>query len=127
MDTREDFYIHLNSQFNIREFPLNSTNSFTNVIKPSLTLDGAYDVALENIIFEPDIYTIRKFDEDYTVYISIRYTKENGSIGGYSVRYVPMSNIKAKNVFQLVQYLNNDLLVFLNNQRISAGSVFKCH
>ena len=69
MDTRDDFYIYLNSQFNNREFPLNSTNSFTNVIKPSLTLDGAYDVALENIIFDPDIYTIRKFDEEYTAYI----------------------------------------------------------
>ena len=118
MDTRDDFYIYLSSQFNHKEFPGNSTNSFTNVIKPSLSLDSAYDVALENIIFEPDMYTIRKYDEDYGAYITVRYTKQNGSIGGYSVRYVPMSNIKAQNVFQLVQYINNDMLLFLKAQNM---------
>ena len=108
----------MNSQFNHREFPYNTSNSFTNVIKPSITLDGLYDVALENIIFEPDIYTIKKFDEDYSAYISIRYMKENGSLGGYSVRYIPMSNIKANNIFQLVQHLNNDIMTFLTRQEI---------
>ena len=118
METREEFYVYLNSQFNRSDFPHNKNHSFTNVIKPSITLDSSYDVALENIIFEPSIYTIKKLDENFSLTIFFNYIKENGAKGGYSIRYIPEADIKTDNIYQLIEHLNNDLITFLVRQKV---------
>ena len=118
METRDDFFVHLNSKFNRKEYPTNTSNGFTNVIKPSLSLDTPYDVALENIIFDPDIFTIKKFDESYWIRIYVKYVTEDHRMGAFSVNYIPNSYIKVENIYQLVQYFNNDLVTFLLRQKV---------
>ena len=118
MESRDVVYEYLSSKFSKFDFPSNNPNGFTNVIEPSLKLDGTYDVALENIIFEPKINTITKFDERYIINIKVSFVTQNGGRGGFSVRYIPMIDIKADNIYQLVQYLNNDLVYFLKRQKM---------
>ena len=118
METRDDIYVYLSSSFSKRDFPSNTPNAFSNVIKPSLSLDSTYDVALENIIFEPKINTITKFDERYIIEIKVSFIHQNGGRIGGRVRYIPMIDIKADNIFELVQYLNNDLVHFLKRQKL---------
>lgn len=118
MDTRDSVFVYLSSSFNKTQFPSNTPNGFTNLIKPTLSLDSTYDVALENIIFEPKINTIKAYDERYIVEIKISFVHENGGLSGGRVRYIPMIDLKADNIYQLVQFLNNDLIHFLKRQRM---------
>ena len=113
METKDEFYVYLSSEFNKNEFPLNNSNSFTNIIKPFIPLSSTYDVALENIIFDPKIPLIKKNDENYSANIFIEFTKKNGSKGGYGVVYFPESHIKADNINNLIDHINNDLVQFL--------------
>ena len=114
MEERDELFIYLNSSFNKVEYPLNKADGFTNVIKPSLTLNSSYDVALDNIILDANIYTVTKNDERYTFRVNV-----NMSFHGYrshsASTYTPTKNMKAENVFQLVEYLNNDLVSHLKN------------
>ena len=116
MEEVEDLHIFLNSRLNVNEFPLNSSNGFTNVIKPSLKLDSSYEVALENFIFEPDFYTIKQGDKKYMVHVKVTHTDADGGFGHYMTRYFPSKNFKAKDVFQLVYILDNDIRQFLIKQ-----------
>ena len=120
METKDDFYVYLSSIFNKNDFPYNNSNSFTNSIKPTIPLNSTYDVALENIIFDPKIPLIKKNDLDYSAHIFIKYVKQDGSEGGNGVRYFPESHIKADNISQLIDHINNDLVLFLKrNSMIS--------
>ena len=128
MEGAEDLHIFLNSRFNVNEFPLNTSNGFTNVIKPSLALDSSYEVALENFIFEPDIFTIREGDKKYMVHVKVSFTDVDGGFGHYMARYFPTKNFKAENVFQLVHILDNDITEFLIKERIikkDQGYIFR--
>ena len=116
MEVAEDLHIFLNSRLNVNEFPLNTCNGFTNVIKPSLALDSSYEVALENFIFDPDFYTIRQGDEKYMVNVKITHKDAAGVFGHYMARYYPTKNFKAETVFQLVYILDNDIREFLIKQ-----------
>ena len=62
MESRKEFYAYLSSNANNIEFPSNQNTEFTNNIKPTLHLQDEFDVALENIIFEPKIISIEKCD-----------------------------------------------------------------
>ena len=116
MEVAEDLHIFLNSRLNVNEFPLNTCNGFTNVIKPSLSLDSSYEVALENFIFDPDFYTIRQGDEKYMVNVKITHKDAAGVFGHYMARYYPTKNFKAETVFQLVYILDNDIREYLIKQ-----------
>ena len=128
MEVREDIHVYLNSRLNVREYPSNSSNGFTNVIKPGLALDSTYEVALENIIFEPDIYTIGEGDEKYMVDVRVTYNKEDGGSGFYLIRYLPTTNIKAENVYELIHFLDRDITKFLIKERFikeDQGYIFR--
>ena len=99
MEGVEDLHIFLNSRFNEREFPSNTSTGFTSVVKLSLALDSSYEVALENLIVEPDFYTIREGDENYMLHLTVSFTDADGSFRHYTTRYFPTKNIKAENVF----------------------------
>ena len=83
-----------------------------------MTLDSTYDVALDNIIFDPNIYTARKNDERYSVKIQINFKDEYGYLGEFSTIYYPTENVKVENTQQLIQYLNNDLMNFLKKNKM---------
>ena len=50
---------------------MNRAYGFTNVIKPSLTLNSSYDIALDNIILDANIYTVTKNDKRYTFRVNV--------------------------------------------------------
>ena len=118
METRDDIYVYLSSSFSKRDFLSSTPKTFSNVIKPSLSLDSTHDVALKNILFQPKLNTITKFDEHYIIEIKVSFIHQNGGLSGGRVRYIPMIDIKADNILQLVQYLNNDLVHFLKRQKM---------
>ena len=122
MEGAEDLHIFLNSRFNVNEFPLNTSNEFTNVIKPSLKLDSSYEVALENFIFEPDIYTIREGDEKYMVHLTVSFTGADWVFGHYTTRYFLFKNFKSENIFQIVHILDNDITTFLIKNGLSRNT-----
>ena len=113
METRDSFFVYLNSTFNKNEFPNNKFSGFTNVIKPTISLDSDYEVSIENLIFNPSLYMIPKHDRNYLIQIGISYEKEDGRRGGYTLNYTPENFINAENIYQLISHLNNDLVSFL--------------
>ena len=88
---------------------MNKADGFTNVIKPSLTFDSSYDVVLDNIILDANIYTVTKNDKRYTFRFNVNMVFK-GYRSHSASTYTPTEIIKAENKFQLVEYLNNDLV-----------------
>ena len=91
MEAAEDLHIFLNSCFNVREFPLNTSNGFTYVIKPSLALDSSHEVAEENFIFEPDIYSICEGNEKYMLNLTVSF---RGSDEGFDIALLVIFQLK---------------------------------
>ena len=104
MEGTEDLLIFLNSRFNVDEFPLKTSNGFTNVIKLSLALDSSYEVALENFIFEPDVFNIREGDKNYVVHVKVIFTDADGGFGQYMTRYFQLKILKQKMFFNLFTF-----------------------
>ena len=120
MEKKEDIHLYLNSELNKSEFPDNSPQGFTNIIRPTLNLDSSYEVALENIIFPSDIYTVEKNNEDYSVLLKVSY------IGGYSRKeeifeYTPRKNIYVSSTQKAIQAINDDLLDYLVSFEVIKG------
>ena len=118
MESPDDFYIYLNDRLNKNQFPHNTASGFTNIIHPGLHLNTNYEVALKNIIFNPDIYTIKKFDETFWIFIYVSFNTFEGNIGAFGLKYIPNASISASSIFQLIQLLNNDLVNFLIVQQV---------
>ena len=56
-------FIYIYSNCNSNEHITNIHKKFTNLISSSINLNDEYDVALDNTIIEPYIYTVKKNDE----------------------------------------------------------------
>ena len=113
MEGRDDIYVYLNSSFNKNEYSSNTADGFTNVIKPTLNLDSSYEVALDNIIFDPNIYYIRKNDEKYSVKVEICYSDDRGLPKSFAATYYPSQNFKKEELYLVIEFLNRDLITFL--------------
>ena len=57
-------FIYLQKQTVLNCFWIENTR-FTDNIKPTLSLQDGFDIALENIIFEPKITSIERGDKNY--------------------------------------------------------------
>ena len=116
MESRDDFYVYLSSKSNSNEFPLNKNNAFTNVIKPTLQFNGEFDVALENIIFDPNLILIKKMDTDFEFSIEVNFINDVGEMKGiYNVHYKPTKNIYGNTIEDLIINLNKDMISFLKD------------
>ena len=124
MNTRRDsFYVYLNSKFNLKEYPNNNATSFTNNLKPTLTHASEYEVGLVNIMFKPEYYVIRKNDDTYFINLHFNYETVEGNVGGFFIKYMPENNITASNIYELIQYLNNDIYSFLLRQKLNLNNI----
>ena len=70
------------------------------------------DEALENLIFERD-YIIKKYDKNYSITVSITTVRQDESGYANSITYMPVTDITGDNIFQLVENLNKDFMLFL--------------
>ena len=115
----DEFYIHLYSDFNVAEYPQNRHNSFTNIIKPEITLDGDFEVGISNIIFQPNLYTIKKGDKAFGMWINVQFgTRELMGLHGFTVKYVPTTDLSADNIHTLLKEIDKDLVSFLHRQSV---------
>ena len=123
MTTCDDFYVYLKSSSNITEFTSNKHNSFTNVVKPSLHLNDEYEVALQNIIFTPDIIAIKAFDPTYEICFNVQFINLNKRKGsGYMVNYIPTENIFGGNIEEILDGFNRNLIKFLKLKKVIISS-----
>ena len=89
MESRTEFYVYLISNANNIKLPSNKNNGFTNNFKSTLHLRDEFDVALENIIFEPKIIAIEKGDKNYGIELAARFTnKDELYHDRYKAKYV---------------------------------------
>ena len=111
---RENFYVYLTSKGNTLQYNENTNSSFTNIIRPSLSLDDEFEVALVNILFKNNIIAIRKYDSDYQCIIEVKFTDSHGTVvSGYSVKYVPQIDFIANNLDDLIKVFDKDFINFL--------------
>ena len=114
MEACNEFYVYLSSNANSIEYQSNKNSGFTNNIKPTLHLQDEFDVALENIIFEPKIIAIEKNDKNYNIQVNIHFTDKNGIYHkGYKVNYTPQNDIHGDTIDEVIYNLNIDFSQFL--------------
>ena len=120
MESRDDFYVYLNSTDNKDIFPYNKHNYFTNKIGSTIDLrNGTYEVGLVNIIYEPKFITISAGNEDYIIITSFAYSV-NGDGKTMNVKYIPNSDICVNSSEQLIRTINDEYVAFLkSNDMIS--------
>ena len=116
---REDFFVYLISDANMRQFSTNKNSGFTNLIKPGLLLDGQYRVALENIIFDDKYTAIEKNDSDFTIKLKIAEFSDDWQVTYRQIyEYTPSSNFIAKTEADVINFLNFQLLQMIKEQGI---------
>ena len=117
MEGGQNFYIYLSSRENISQFPHNSPTSFTNLMKPTLSINSNYEVTLANIIYPNKIVNIKKDDPLYSIDIIVNYFNPNNRHDNKFVQiknqYKPRVNICAKDTYDLINQINSDLTNFL--------------
>ena len=119
MSTSDDFYVYLKSNSNKKEFTSNKHNSFTNVVKPLLQLNDEYEVALQNIIFNPDITAIKSYDPFYKICITVQFINSNNRVGNvYDVDYIPTQNIYGSTIEEILDGLNQNLMKYLKHKML---------
>ena len=106
MEGDESFHVYLNSEFNKIEFPKNENTGFTNIINPGLKISSDYEVANVNVIFKPDFFSIKKFDEDYSITLLIEYVDLLDETNVIALKFVPEFDIRARNTHDLINIIN---------------------
>ena len=117
METRQSFYVYLNSNEDIFNVNLKNPTNFTNSIKPCLCLSDDYEVGLVNIMFKSDFIQIKKGDVDYTIIFRVKFPnvseKKKYKLKDFTIRYTPQHDIISSDISDLITKFNRDLLTFL--------------
>jgi hypothetical protein len=118
----QSFYVYLNSAASYIAYPDNTLSTFTNRMNPCIELDnsdGDYYVGLENIFFPKGLYTIKKFDNNFNIKISLQYKDDfDNIVFAESFTYTPNENISGESIEHVIVLLNNDIVRFLKTQQI---------
>ena len=117
METRQSFYVYLNSNEDIFNVNLKNPTNFTNSIKPCLCLSDDYEVGLVNIMFKSDFIQIKKGDVNYTIILRVKFPnvseKNKYKLKDFTIRYTPQHDIISSDISDLITKFNRDLLSFL--------------
>ena len=119
----QNSYIYLSSRGNLKEFPTNKNNAFTNIISPSIPTQGSFEVSLANIIFPRDIILINQGDPLYKIdvvanYFNKSHPPDSTFVHGYKVSYKPQVDMISDNIYDLIKEFNNDLVDFLKRNKV---------
>ena len=118
MDRTTDFYVYLNSHDSNFKFPDNANYGFTNSMCPNITLTEEYEVALVNILFSPEFYTIRKGDPDYSIELFIEYTENIYFRRILILKYTPQNNLNSTSIQELIENIDKDLKSYLTSENL---------
>ena len=116
---KSSFYVYVNSQECLDEYPENRHNCFTNSLRPGLLLDEEYEVSLANIIFKPDIVSIKGRDIRYFMVLTVRElpispsSKPNPNPLFFEMIYNPPFDILARDIYEAIRIIDKDLCTFL--------------
>ena len=116
---KSSFYVYVNSQECLDEYPENRHNCFTNSLRPGLLLDEEYEVSLANIIFKPDIVSIKGRDSRYFMILTVQevpispYYNSNPKPISFELIYNPPFDIVAKDIREVIRIIDMDLCNFL--------------
>ena len=118
---RDDFFVYLISEANSRLFSTNKNSGFTNIIKPCIVLDGQYQVALENIIFDDKYVAVKKDDSKFSIKLKITEFSSDWKKTYVKIHeYTPSSDFIAKTEFDVIACLNYELLQMVREQEITS-------
>ena len=116
---QSSFYVYVNSQECLDEYPENRHNCFTNSLRPGLLLDEEYEVSLANIIFKPDIVSIKGQDIRYFMILTVQEipisaaSKPNPNPLFFEMLYNPPFDILARDIYEAIRIIDKDLCTFL--------------
>ena len=117
METRQSFYVYLNSNEDIFNVNLKNPTNFTNSIKPCLCLSDDYEVGLVNIMFKSDFIQIKKGDENYGITVKVKFPnaseKKKYKLKDFTIRYTPQIDIISDDMSDLITKFNQDFMSFL--------------
>ena len=126
MSSESSFYIYLNSISNKLEHPSNKNYAFTNIIKPSIQLDGEYSVALKNIFFKKEFFNVTQYDKRYSIRLNVQYRKNGVITGGESVTYILTRSIAAPDARSMIGEIHRDFISFLLKSNFISPSQGMC-
>ena len=117
---KPSFYVYVNSQECLDEYPENRHNCFTNSLRPGLFLDEEYEVSLANIIFKPDIVSIKGRDFRYFMVLTVQekpispsFKRNNLKPISFELIYNPAFDIVAKDICEVIRIIDMDLVIFM--------------
>ena len=116
---KSSFYVYVNSQECLDEYPENRHNCFTNSLRPGLLLDEEYEVSFANIKFTPDIISIRGQDIRYFMILTVREVpistsyKPNLKPLYFEMLYNPPFDIVARDIYEAIRIIDKGLRNFL--------------
>ena len=108
MDRPHSFHIYLNSSFNKSEYPENKNVQFTDSIEHAINLHGKFQVASENIIFNPSFLTVKKYDNRFYIIVYIEFINEEDKVTSLIFKYIFQHDIKLENINELIDYFSRD-------------------
>ena len=122
METRQSFYVYLNSNEDIFNVNLKNPTNFTNSIKPCLCLSDDYEVGLVNIMFKSEFIQIKKGDENYSITLKVKFPnvkeKNKYKLEDFTIRYTPQIDIISNDTSDLITKFNKDVMSFFNSEQI---------
>ena len=126
METRQSFYVYLNSNEDIFNINLKNPTNFTNIIKPCLCLSDDYEVGLVNIMFKSDFIQIKKGDENYAITLKVKFPnvkeKNKYKLKDFTIHYTPQIDIISNDTSDLITKFNKDLMSFLIASKFIDGN-----
>ena len=119
-----DFYVYLRSDENLNEYPNNSGCCFTNILKPTRKLNRDYQCCLKNIIYEPLFNVMKKNDENFYIFISVKNIESTTQeiFSGSGFFYSPSKDIIGRDFESTINALNKDLKQYLITTEIIDSS-----
>jgi len=120
----EDFTVYLRSVECLGSYPYNKASEFTNSISDKIELSDDFEVALQNIIFNPKFEAISAEDKRFNIWISMKFFHKDieniqwNKNDGIELMYIPSINIGGDDNNTCVRQLNNDLVDFLINHNL---------
>ena len=123
--TGGDFFVYLSSRENKKEFVNNKFSSFTNIINPTINLNGNYTVALQNLIYKPIITSIKKDDSNFSVIFHITFKHTMTKI---VKAFIPTKDINGWDIYETITNFNKDVVNYLTENQMmdpKQGSIFE--
>lgn len=126
MDSTGDFYVYLTSTSSELHYPNNNASEFINDLNPPICLDEDYEIALVNIFFPKQFYSLSTRDEESGIKFETEFIEHRHDVNSRrhkrTVFYRPQTNLREIKRDKFMRKFENDIREFLIKENFMVDS-----